>query len=170
MNKIGRQCRQLLVITPRPAIFDRQVLALDITGLVQALAKGTHKVREQVRRSAMEEADHRHRQLLCARHKRPRGCAAEQRDELAPSHVEPPPPESAHRTLNLPQSGRASPLGEPEFILNRLGYCRRVPSPNWGCQRDTRPSAAEIRCGSFTSLWLLRSTVRVSASHPKATF
>src|SRR5262245_22949309 len=29
--------------------------------------------------------------------------------------------------------------------------------------------AANVRVGSFTSLWLLRSTVRMSASHPKAT-
>jgi len=28
---------------------------------------------------------------------------------------------------------------------------------------------AEVSSGSFTSLWLLRSTVRMSASHPKAT-
>src|SRR5262245_8546868 len=28
--------------------------------------------------------------------------AAEQRDELAPPHIEPPPPESVHRTLSLP--------------------------------------------------------------------
>src|SRR5262245_4919178 len=30
--------------------------------------------------------------------------------------------------------------------------------------------AVYVGSGSFTSLWLLRSTVRVSASHPKATF
>jgi len=33
--------------------------------------------------------------------------------------------------------------------------------------RDFSP--AYDRFGSFTSLWLLRSTVRMSASHPKAT-
>ncbi len=37
--------------------------------------------------------------LLRARREGPRGrCAADERDELAPSHVGPPPPESAYRT------------------------------------------------------------------------
>jgi hypothetical protein len=36
-------------------------------------------------------------------------------------------------------------------------------------QRGHRIGEAEVRFGSFTSLWLLRSTVRMSASHPKAT-
>jgi hypothetical protein len=31
------------------------------------------------------------------------------------------------------------------------------------------PTRADDRSGSFTSLWLLRSTVRMSASHPRAT-
>jgi hypothetical protein len=46
--------------------------------------------------------------LLCARRKRPRRRTAEQRDELAASHVELPPRTSVGRftaTLSLPQSG-----------------------------------------------------------------
>jgi hypothetical protein len=35
-------------------------------------------------RPAVEEPDHRHRRLLRPRRERPRGRAAEQRDELAP--------------------------------------------------------------------------------------
>ena len=44
--------------------------------------------------------------LLCVRHERPGRCVAEQRYELAPPHVGPPPPESVCRTLSLPQDGR----------------------------------------------------------------
>src|SRR6516225_9480627 len=38
---------------------------------------------------AVEIPDHRHRYLLRARHPRPRGHAAKQRDEVAPSHNQP---------------------------------------------------------------------------------
>ena len=61
------------------------------------------------------------RRLLCGRCKRspaslaaarvpvaatPRSRAAEQREELAPPHVGPPPPESVSRTFSLPQGDR----------------------------------------------------------------
>ena len=61
------------------------------------------------------------RKLLCGRCKRspaslavarvpvaatPRSRAAEQREELAPPHVGPPPPESVSRTFSLPQGDR----------------------------------------------------------------
>ena len=35
-NEVGRQPRQSIVLSVRPAVFDRDVLALDITGLFQA--------------------------------------------------------------------------------------------------------------------------------------
>ena len=38
-NQIGRQRRQPLVLTFRPAVLDRHVLALDIAGVLQALAE-----------------------------------------------------------------------------------------------------------------------------------
>jgi hypothetical protein len=51
--------------------------------------KRSHKVRAFSRRAAVEKSDHRHRRLLRARRERPcRRRAAQQRDELAPSHVE----------------------------------------------------------------------------------
>src|SRR5262249_17236825 len=87
-NQFGRQLRQPLVLTLSPAIFDRHVLALDIAGVLEALAECAHTVRKRVRRCTAEEPDHRHGRLLCARRERPRGCrAAEQRDEFAPLHV-----------------------------------------------------------------------------------
>ena len=38
-NQIGRQCRQPIELIFRPAVFDRDVLALDIAGLFEALAE-----------------------------------------------------------------------------------------------------------------------------------
>src|SRR5262245_20473713 len=57
-----------------------------------------------VRGRGHQHADPPHSlRLLRPRRKRPcRRCTAEQRDELAPPHVEPPPPESVHRILSLP--------------------------------------------------------------------
>jgi hypothetical protein len=69
-----------------PAVDDDDVLALDIGGVFEALAKCAQAFREPVRRYAAEEPDDRHRRLLRARRQRPRGRAAEQRDELAASH------------------------------------------------------------------------------------
>ena len=86
-NQIGRQRRQPIDLILGPAVFDRHVLALDIAGVLQALAKCAQTVRERVRRCGVEEPDHRHRRLLRARRERPRSRrAAEQRDELAPLH------------------------------------------------------------------------------------
>ena len=45
-NQIGRQRRQSIVFAFRPAVFDRHVLALDIAGFLQALAKSTQTVRD----------------------------------------------------------------------------------------------------------------------------
>ncbi len=73
-----------------PAVFDRHVSTLDVARFTQAKVKRTHNVREQVRRCGIEEANHRHRRLLCERGERPRGGgAAEKRDELAPFHLLP---------------------------------------------------------------------------------
>jgi hypothetical protein len=68
------------------AVLDRDVLAVHEACFLQALAEYTQTVRRRVRRSGVEEPDHRHRRLLRARRERPgRHCTAEKRDELAAS-------------------------------------------------------------------------------------
>src|SRR5262249_33469045 len=62
------------------------ILALDVTGLPQALAESGQGRFRRASRGAGKEPDHRHRCLLCARRERPRSRAAEQRDELAAFH------------------------------------------------------------------------------------
>ena len=49
----------------------------------------------------MKEPNHRHRGLLRARRERPRGCAAEKRDELAPFHWPMPPVLRTERIAHL---------------------------------------------------------------------
>jgi hypothetical protein len=71
-----------------PAILDSDVLALDESSLVQALPKRTNKVRGACRHCRAEKTDDRHSPLLRPRRERPsRRRAAEQRYELAASHV-----------------------------------------------------------------------------------
>ena len=45
-NQIGRQRRQSIELILGPAVYDRHVLALDIAGLLQALAKCAQTVRD----------------------------------------------------------------------------------------------------------------------------
>src|SRR5262245_4956059 len=73
--------RGLLQFTPHRSV--RHVL---VAGFLQALTECGHHWHVAVRRCAVEEPDHRHCRLLRARRERPCRRAAEQRDELAPSH------------------------------------------------------------------------------------
>ena len=50
-NQIGRQRRQSIDLIFGPAVYDRHVLALDIAGLLEALAKCAQTVAYRVRRS-----------------------------------------------------------------------------------------------------------------------
>src|SRR5262249_62353165 len=79
----GRQRRQLVVLTLRPAIFDRHVLALDIAGFAQSFAECCQQTCHRLRRISMDISDDWNSRLLRPRRERPRGRAAEQRDELA---------------------------------------------------------------------------------------
>jgi hypothetical protein len=96
-HQIGRQLRQAIDLLG-PAVVDRHVLALDVAGFFEALAKGTQALGNRLVRSDFEKADHRQCRLLCARRERPRRHAAEQHDEVAPSH-------------SITSSARASSVG-----------------------------------------------------------
>src|SRR5262245_56678478 len=91
-------------MTFRPAIFDSDVLSFDIAKLTQSLAECVDSGRRFTWRSAAQEPDHRYRRLLGACCKRPRRRAADQRDEVAPFHVE-------HR--GLPPLCAVSPPTDP---------------------------------------------------------
>src|SRR5215203_3150388 len=85
-NQISGQNRQALVLSLGPPVFDRDVLALDKSGLVQTLTKNAEKACEQGRRFAAEKSNHRHRWLLRARSKGPRGGRRNPCDDLPPPH------------------------------------------------------------------------------------
>jgi hypothetical protein len=63
---------QRSVLVLRPAIFNRQVLPLDIVDFREALPKGIHAVGISFERSWRKESDHRHLRPLRARYEWPR--------------------------------------------------------------------------------------------------
>jgi hypothetical protein len=71
MNQISHHRRQPIAVTFPPAVFDRHVAAIDVTGFAQPFEKGRQGSRVTLGRSDVEKPDHRHRQLLGARRKRP---------------------------------------------------------------------------------------------------
>src|SRR5947208_2341619 len=83
--QIGCEVGQSVVLVLRPAILNRHILALDVTGFTNALPERGQKACTIGRRPrAAEESYHRHRRLLRARRERPhRRRAAEQPNELA---------------------------------------------------------------------------------------
>src|SRR5215475_9281619 len=76
-NQFSHQRWNSIGLILAPAIFDRDVLALEITGILQAFTECAHTVRLRIGRTWVDETDHRHR-LLCTRRERPRRRAAAQ--------------------------------------------------------------------------------------------
>ena len=60
VNQLVCQRWQSFVVTLCPAIFDRDVLALDKSGFAEALTECAQAAGRQVGRFAAEETDHRH--------------------------------------------------------------------------------------------------------------
>src|SRR6516225_6876594 len=83
LNEFRHERWQSINLIERIAIFDRDVPALDKTGLAKTLPERRYERRRIFRRRGPHEPDHRHRWLLRPRYERPRcRCAAEKRDEL----------------------------------------------------------------------------------------
>ena len=85
-DQIVDQFRQSVVLTFRPTVLDRHILAPDKTGLTEAPPKCGQPVCLFASERDAEKSNHRHWRLLRARRDRPRRrSAAEHRDELASS-------------------------------------------------------------------------------------
>ena len=67
-NQFGRQLGQSIDLIIGPPVFDRDVLTLDIAGILQALTKcAQHEIRERASRLTVEVTNHGHCRLLVAR-------------------------------------------------------------------------------------------------------
>src|SRR5262249_31216176 len=83
--EISSQQGETIVLSLSIAILDGYVLAFDVARFGQGAEKCRDIRRHRSWRSGIKKPNHRHRRLLRARRKRPRGGrAADQRDELAP--------------------------------------------------------------------------------------
>src|SRR5262244_1352927 len=69
-----------------PAVLDLQVLSLDPTGFAEPLAKGGQRRSICLGRRPVEEADHRHRLLLCQKRTSRNNRAAQQHQLAAVYH------------------------------------------------------------------------------------
>jgi hypothetical protein len=87
LNQLGSQRRQSIVLAVRPAILELHVLAVDVAGFVQPLAKRTQLVLIPNGRRAPEVTDNGHTDLLRARDKRKSRRTAEQADQATPVHA-----------------------------------------------------------------------------------
>jgi hypothetical protein len=65
-NQIGRKLWQSIDLTVSPAVFERNILAFDVSGLLEALPKSAQIIREGLKRCRVQKSNHRHRPLLCA--------------------------------------------------------------------------------------------------------
>jgi hypothetical protein len=115
-------------------------------------------------RAAAEHAEEWHRLLLRTRPHRPWRYPAEQRDELAPSHVGhgASPPQPVCRTLSLPQSGRQ--VVRSSLNCSESKYDR--PAPNApdltknGTSRWANSDHPDVRIGSLADIPRCPSHVR----------
>src|SRR5262249_51145929 len=143
----------------------RNVTTFDIASLLQALPNGAeHSIIEL---SAGKQADQRHAWLLRARRERPRGCAAEQRDELAPIHQQFLPCFEAEDSTpgNLPHCGISK---QP---LSAMGHQRLTPSkPHYGscplCS-ESGQIAGRLATSALCHVWTAPSWQGLS-SRPQA--
>src|SRR5262249_17737198 len=123
-HEVSHERWQTIELALQPMVLHRHVLALDVAGLVKALAKRGGKGR--IGRPGIDESDGRHRWLLGARLERPSGSrAAEQRDEFATFHVEHRglPPLCAIRAADLARFRLNLPMRPmPPVALDIGGY------------------------------------------------
>src|SRR5262249_46716830 len=85
--EIGCERRQPIILILRPAIFNGNVLTLDMAGFLQALEeRNGDDLVFIVSGLGAEEPDHRHRRLLRPRQQRPRRRGPEPSDERPPLH------------------------------------------------------------------------------------
>src|SRR5215831_16851629 len=86
-GEIGGKPRQPIVLTLSPTIVERDVLTLDKARFIESLPDERNQRRVDSRRTTAEQSDHWQCTLLRPRRERPRGRAAEKRDEVASLHV-----------------------------------------------------------------------------------
>jgi hypothetical protein len=76
------------VLAFRPAKFDRDISTFGISSFTETLAEGSYTACKYGRRFGAKISDDRHRRLLRAHRKWPRGCAAKHGKQFSPSNAD----------------------------------------------------------------------------------
>ena len=87
LHQVGRQFREAIKLTIRPAEFDRNILAVDVASFVERPVERRHHVRIRSERPSTQEPDHRHCRLLGTCGERHRHCTNQRTEKFPPPHV-----------------------------------------------------------------------------------
>jgi len=135
------QFSQPLVLAVRPAIFDRNVPALDVARPSQRLTEGGHYGCASVAREGVQPADHRDGTLLCPRADRQTSCPTQERpgDRYTTMNIELPPPHSTPL-----QQRRCRDTTSNQRMLHRFAASQRTPIGDFrlGSKLTVHPSSA----------------------------
>jgi hypothetical protein len=71
-DQLGCKRRQSIILLLRPAVFERNVSALDVASFLQASLEWSQTVSVRLPRSTAEQTNYRHRRTLRPHHERPR--------------------------------------------------------------------------------------------------
>src|SRR5713226_2031940 len=122
--QVGGKCWQAIVPIVGPAIFDCNVVTLNIAGLLQALPEGRRHRRVPISRCAVKKPDHRQGRLLCMTHQRPRNRrSANKTEKLPPPHD---PPQALEGGIVTVKTRTLEGTGVPSTHL--AGWWRQCPS------------------------------------------
>jgi hypothetical protein len=105
-DQVSHQYRQAIVLAFQPVVLDRHVLALDVTGFVEAFPECGRKAHGGIRRSLSDKPDYRERGLR-ARHKRPRNDRTTHKAEKFPSPHRHAPDNRPTQTITSEVTGYA---------------------------------------------------------------
>src|SRR5262245_45547820 len=120
-NELGCELGEAFAASLRPAIFDREIAAVDPAEIAHSLHEGGGPLALRRRAARSEQSDGRHLRLLRTRRTRPCGRAADQRDELPALHSI----TSSTRASRLGGTSRPSAFAVLRLITssNLVGFC-----------------------------------------------
>jgi hypothetical protein len=85
-NQIRRQGWHTVILTLSPAVFDFDILTLNVTSLTQPLTEAKHPIRNGIGRGVVEKSNHRQCWLRARDKRLCGGCTSNPFDEIASSH------------------------------------------------------------------------------------